>query len=115
MVVLDCVAVNAPTVWNRLSAVVAVLLFVAGALAVGIWYLPEIQRNQELQTERLQLERQIAAARAYGDALRNRIVAFTNNPAAAERLIRERFGFAKPGEMVVHFEPPTTNPTTARR
>ncbi len=106
---------NAPTIWNRLSAVVAVLLFAAGALAVGIWYLPEIQRNQELQTERLQLERQLAAARAYGDALRNRIVSFTNNPAAAERLIRERFGFAKPGETVVHFEAPRPTPNPARR
>ena len=112
---LEYASVNAPTVWNRLSAVVTVLLFVAGALAVGIWYLPEIQRNQELQTERLQLERQLAAARAYGDALRNRIVAFTNNPAAAERLIRERFGFAKPGEMVVHFEAPAASPTVTRR
>lgn len=105
----------APTVWNRLSAVVTVLLFVAGALAVGIWYLPEIQRNQDLQAERLRLEQQVAAARAYGDTLRYRIVAFTNNPAAAERLIRERFGFAKPGEMVVHFEAPTASPTVTRR
>ena len=112
---LEYGAVNAPTVWNRLSAVVTVLLFVAGALAVGIWYLPEIQRNQDLQAERLQLERQIAAARAYGDALRNRIVAFTNNPAASERLIRERFGFAKPGETVVHFEAPAASPTVTRR
>lgn len=104
-----------PTIWNRLSVVVCVLLFVAGALTVGTWYLPEIRRNEELQTERLSLERQLADARTRGESLRAQIQAFTNNPSAAERRIREHFGLAKPGELVVHFEPPTSNPPVARR
>lgn len=107
-------AMNVTTVWNHLSSVVVFLLFVLGGLAVGIWYLPEIQRNQELQTERLQLERQLAAAQAHGRALQASLKAFTNNPAAAERIIRERFGFARPGEVVVHFEPPAPESLPAR-
>jgi cell division protein FtsB len=103
------------TIWNRLSSVVVFFLFVAGGLAVGLWYLPEIQRNQDLQTERLQIERQVAAAETYGHALRTRIAAFTNNPAAAERVIRERFGLARPGEWVVHFEPPSSNHPELRK
>jgi len=104
-----------PTIWNRLSWVVAVLLFVAGGLAVGTWYLPEIERNRELQAERLRLDRQLADVRGRGDALRASIHSLTNDPAAVERIIRERFGLAKPGEMVVHFEPPVSNPPMARR
>lgn len=92
-----------------------VLLFVAGGLAVGLWYLPEIRRNQDLQSERLRLDRQVAAAQARGEAIRARMAAFTNSPAAAERLIRERFGLARPGEVVVHFEPPSSNAAVARR
>ena len=103
------------TIWNRLSSVVMFFLFVAGGLAVGLWYLPEIQRNQDLQSERLTLDRQVAAAQAYRDALRTRMAAFNSNPAAAERIIRERFGLARPGEWVVHFEPPSSNPAVARR
>lgn len=103
------------TVWNRLSSVVVVLIFAAAALAVGIWYLPEIQRNRDLQSERLLLERQVAAAQAHGDDLRSRIRAFSSNPTAAERVIRERFGLAKPGELVVHFEPPASAPAVAPR
>jgi len=107
--------VKVSTVWGRLSSVVVVLLFVAGGLAVGLWYLPEIRRNQDLQSERLRLDRQVAAAQARGEAIRSRMAAFTNSPAAAERLIRERFGLARPGEVVVHFEAPATNPAVARR
>ena len=109
------VPVKVSTVWSRLSSVVVVLLFVAGGLAVGMWYLPEIQRNRDLQSERFLLERQVAAAQAHGEAVRARIQAFTNSPAAAERIIRERFGLARPGELVVHFEPPSSNPAVARR
>lgn len=106
---------NVTTIWNHLSSVVVFLLFVVGGLAVGIWYLPEIQRNQELQTERLLLDRQLAAAQSHSQALRASLEAFTKNPAAAERVIRERFGLAKPGEIVVHFEPPAGEPAVARR
>jgi cell division protein FtsB len=106
--------VNVTTFWNRLSSVVVFLLFVLGGLAVGIWYLPEIQRNQELQTERLRLERQLAAAQTHGRSLQASLKAFTNNPVAAERIIRERFGFARPGEVVVHFAPPAADATPAR-
>jgi cell division protein FtsB len=106
---------QAPTIWNRLSWVVAVLLLAAGALTVGAWYLPEIRRNQDLQGERLKLDRQLAEVRARGDYLRASIHSLTNDPAAVERIIRERFGLAKPGETVVHFEPPAANPPVARR
>lgn len=104
-----------PTIWNRLSWVVVALLFVAGALAVGSWYLPEIQRNEELQAERLRLEREVFELRARGDALRADLHSLTNDPVAIERILRERFGLAKPGETVVHFEAPTSNPPMVRR
>lgn len=104
-----------PTIWSRLSRVLIVLLFAAGTIAVGLWYLPEIRRNQDLQAERLRLELQARELRGRGEALRAQIQALTNNPAAVERLIRERFGYARPGEWVVHFEPPASNPAMARR
>ncbi len=104
-----------PTIWNRLSWTVAVLLFVAAGLAVGAWYLPEIRRNQDLQAERLNLDRELALVRARGDALRASVHSLTNDPGSIERIIRERFGLARTGETVVHFEAPLSNPPVARR
>lgn len=106
---------QATTLWNRLSGLVLVLLLAAGALAVGLWYWPEIRRNELLQAERLELERQLADARTRGAALREQLRALTEHPAAMERLIRERLGLARPGEWVVHFEPPAREPAMVRR
>lgn len=102
-------------VWNRLSGLMLVLLLAAGVLAVGLWYWPEIRRNEQLQAERLDLERQLADTRARGDALRAQLRALTEHPAAMERLIRERLGLARPGEWVVHFEPPARESAVVRR
>ncbi len=107
---------QATTLWNRLSGLVLVLLLASGVLAVGLWYWPEIRRNEQLQAERLELERQLAETRAHGAALRGQLRALTDHPAAMERLIRERLGLARPGEWVVHFEPPLREePATGRR
>lgn len=104
-----------PTIWSRLSGVLLLLTFAAVAVAVGLWYLPEIQRNEALQAERLHLEQQAREARRRGEALRAQIQALTNSPLVMERFIRERLGYARPGELVVHFEPPLSNGAVARR
>ncbi len=102
-------------IWNRLSVLMGVLLVAAGVVSAVTWYLPEIERNRALQAEHLQLERQVAEVRMRREALREQIAALTPDPRAAERLIRERYGLARPGEVVVLFEPPAVPAPVARR
>ena len=44
-----------------------------------------------------------------GKQLRTAIDALRYDPKAVERLAREKFGYAKPGETVIRFEEPQTN------
>jgi cell division protein FtsB len=89
--------------------VVAGLLLVAGLLALAVWYLPLIQRNERMRKEILRLEELIAQEDTTGRELRSSIEALRNDPKSVERLVREKLGYAKPGETVIRFESPATN------
>jgi len=55
------------------------------------------------------LDEQIQKQEETGKQLRNAIEALSHDPKTVERLAREKFGYAKPGETVVRFEEPQTN------
>ena len=93
-------------IWDKLTRLVIFLLFVAGLLAVGIWYLPLIKQNERMRREVMRLDVQIAKADESGRQLRTSIEALRRDPKAIERLARERMGYAKPGETVIKFEEP---------
>ena len=95
-------------IWAKLTRLVIFLLFVAGLLGLALWYLPLIKRNERMRREILRLDAQIQKeketfkqSQASLDALRY--------DKAIERLVRERLGYAKPGETVIRFEPRNTN------
>ncbi len=96
-------------IWNKLTRMVQLLLFVAGVLAVAAWYLPLIRNNQAVRQRILQLDGQIQQEEARGKALKSQIDALRYDPKAVERIARERLGYAKPGETVIRFRPPATN------
>jgi cell division protein FtsB len=97
-------------IWDALTRVVIFLLFVAGILLVAVWYLPLIKHNERMRKEILKLDTLIQNEEEKGKQLRTSIDALRRDPKAVERLARERLGYAKPGEIVIRFEPtPTTN------
>lgn len=100
-------------IWAKLRRVVLLLLMLAGALMVVVWYLPLIRENERMRKEVLRLEDRIGTERETNKQLRASIDMLQNDVKAIERLARERLGYAKPGEILVHFEPPATNQVIA--
>ena len=97
-------------IWSILRRVVLFLLVIAGVLMVVVWYLPLIRENERMRKEVLRLEDRIGTEKETNKQLRASIETLQNDPKAIERLVRERLGYGKPGEILVHFDPPVTNP-----
>ena len=98
-------------IWDKLTRVVYFLLFVAGLLAVAVWYLPLIKQNERMRKEILRLDELVVKRVEEHKQLASSIDALQHDPKAVDRLARERLGFAKPGETVIRFEAPATNST----
>ena len=93
-------------IWDHLSKGVIFLLVVAGMLAVFLWYLPLIQQNQRYRKEILGLDLKIQAQERLARQLRASIAAVQNDPRTLERLVREKLGYARTNETVIHFQAP---------
>jgi cell division protein FtsB len=96
-------------IWGRLTQVVIFLFVVALVLAIGRWYLPLIRHNERMRKEIMRLEAEKQKQEELSRELRTSIDSLKRDPKAVERLARERLGYAKPGEVVVHFESSSTN------
>jgi cell division protein FtsB len=96
-------------IWSKLNRLVVFLLYLAGLIAVALWYLPLIQHNERLRKEILRLETQIQTRETTNHQLKNAFEALRGDTKTLERLARERLGYAKPGETVIRFETPSTN------
>lgn len=96
-------------IWSKLSRLVLFLLCAAGVLGIGLWYLPLIQQNERMRKEIRRLEGVIAKEEKQARQMHAEITSLTQDPKAVERLARENLGYAKPDEVVIHFEPATTN------
>ena len=96
-------------IWSKLTRLVIFLLVLAGLLGVAVWYYPLIKTNERMRKEVLRLDTQVAKAEETGRQLKTSIDSLRFDPKAVERLAREKFGYAKPGEIVVRFEAPATN------
>ena len=93
-------------IWDKLSKLVIFLLFVAGVVAVVVWYIPLIQQNQRFRREILSLDSRLSEQEKANRALRASIDASQNDPRTIERLARERLRWARTNETVVRFESP---------
>lgn len=101
-------------VWDKLTRVVVFLIFLATVLGVVLWYSPVIKQNERMRKERLELDQKIAKE----EEAARKIAAQTRalqDPRTVERLAREKLSYAKPGEIVVHFEQPETNRSSFQR
>jgi len=96
-------------IWSKLTKLVIFLLVLAGILGVAVWYLPLIKQNERMRKEVLRLDGQVAKAEESSRQLKTSIDSLKYDQKAVERLAREKFGYAKPGETVIRFEAPVTN------
>lgn len=99
------------TIWSRLSRMVFFLVLAAFALLVGLWYLPLIEQNKTMREQWLRLDAELKREEARFHQKRAEIDALRTDPKAVERLARQQLGLAKPGETVIHFETPATDPS----
>lgn len=94
-------------IWDTLTKLVVLLLFVAGVLGVVVWYMPLIQQNQRMRKEILRKEQQIRQEEETARQLKSAIDALKHDPVAVERVAREKLGLARPDETIIRF---TNNP-----
>jgi cell division protein FtsB len=99
-------------IWSKLTQVVIALVAVAILLVIGMTYLPLIQQNENYRREIDRLDVEIQKQAEMSKELKSEIDALSNDPKTVERLAREKLGYAKPDETVVHFESTATNPGT---
>jgi len=93
-------------IWDKLTRLVIFLLFVAGLLAVAVWYLPLIKQNERMRKEILRLDAEIQKGEDTTKHLKASIEGLRHDPKAVERLAREKLCFGKPGETIIRFQDP---------
>lgn len=97
-------------IWSILTKVAVGLVIVALLLLIGMKFLPLLQQNERMRADILRLQTQLQIEEVKSRQLQTQIDELRNDPNAIERLAREKLGYAKPGETVIHFEPATNTP-----
>ena len=97
-------------IWSKLTQVVIGLVAIAILLLIGMTYLPLIQQNENYRREIDRLDVEIQKQTEISKELKTEIDALRNDPKTVERLAREKLGYAKPDETIIHFQASTTNP-----
>ena len=90
------------------------LIGAAVALALTGIYAPAFLRWAELRARHEQLEAEIAMLRSENVRLYQQATRLREDPAYAEAVARQQFGFVRPGETVVRFQQKTSANKTAR-
>jgi cell division protein FtsB len=96
-------------IWSKLTKIVVGLVVLAFLLLIGMWNLPLIHQNERMRADIYQLDQQLQQEEQKSKQLQAEIEALQNDPKTVERLAREKLGYAKPDETVIHFETPVTN------
>ena len=101
-------------IWDKLTKLVVLLLFIAGVAGVSVWYFPLIKQNERMRHELYQVEARVKLEEERAKLLRASVEAARNDPRTIERLARANLGYAKPGEVVVRFEEPKVSAPASR-
>ena len=91
-------------IWSKLTQAVVVLVVLAILILIGMTYLPLIHQNERMRTKLDKLDAQLQQQEQISRQLKSEIDALSNDPKTVERLARDKLGYAKPDETVVHFE-----------
>ena len=96
------------SLWDNITRAVIFLICAATVLAVVLLYTPQIKTNERMRKTVLELDKKIEKEEEVAKKLEAQTRSL-QDPRTVERLARERLSYAKPGEIVVHFEQPQTN------
>ncbi|MEI6074026.1 MAG: septum formation initiator family protein [Verrucomicrobiota bacterium] len=99
-------------IWSWLSKAMGVLIAAAILVLIVEKYLPLIQQNERMRREIDRLDAEQKKQEQISRELRNEIDALRNDPETVTRLVREKLGYAKTNETVLHFE--STNADAVR-
>lgn len=97
-------------IWSKLTKVVLALVIAAVLILIGVCYLPLIQTNERYRQHIMVLEKQLEDETVKSKALQAQLDAITRDPKTVERLTREKLGYARPDETVIHFETNAPSP-----
>jgi cell division protein FtsB len=97
-------------IWSRLMRAVVALLALAVLLLIGMTYLPLIRQNEQMRRRIDTLDAELQKQQQTSKELQAEFDALRSDPKTVERLAREKLGYAKTDETVIHFEPAPTNP-----
>ena len=97
-------------IWSRLTQAVVALVAIAILLAIGMTYLPLIQENEQMRRRIDTLDAELEKQKQESRQLQSEFEALRNDPKTVERLAREKLGYAKPDDTVIHFDTAPTNP-----
>ncbi|HUS34805.1 MAG TPA: septum formation initiator family protein [Verrucomicrobiae bacterium] len=100
-------------IWQKLSRLMAALIFVAAILAVIVWYIPLFQQNERMRKEIQTLQGKIRREEQASRRLEQNIKSLREDPKTVERMAREKLGYAKTNETVILFQQKPTNVITA--
>lgn len=93
------------SIWDKLFRLVLMVMVLAAVLGTILWYQPVIEENQRMREEKLALDKRIELESEAARKLDLQLRAM-QSPTTIERLARERLSYARPGENVIHFDPP---------
>jgi cell division protein FtsB len=91
-------------IWSKLTKVTVTLVIIAFLSLVSMPYLRLIQQNQRMRSDIMRLQGEVESEQARANELQAQINALHNDSNAVARMAREKLGYAKPGETVIHFE-----------
>lgn len=91
-------------IWDKLTKLIVVLLFVAGVVGVALWYYPLIKQNERMRQELQQVQAKVKVEEDRNHQLRSQVEAARTSPKTVERMARASLGYARPGEIVIRFE-----------
>jgi cell division protein FtsB len=96
-------------IWQKLSRLMAALIFAAAILAVIVWYIPLFQQNERMRKEIQTLQGKIRREEQASRRLEQNLKSLREDPKTVERMAREKLGYAKTNETVIFFQQKPTN------
>ena len=96
-------------IWSKLTKIVIALAVVAILLLFAMWDFPLIQQNERMRAEILRLNQQLDQEKEKSRQLQTQMAVLTHDPKTVERLAREKLGYARADETIIHFDPAPTN------
>lgn len=93
-----------PNIWQRLSRVTEVIIYVFCFLAVAKMFWPEVERQEELNVEMAKLDIVLEERREHVGQLRQEHELLKNDREFLETVSRDRLNLMRDGEYIIRIE-----------